>query len=78
VESFSHLWVQKRRYGAASQHRGKSAQYAYIDARIPVRIQYLFRVQQKLADESTLTAGFAIVNRFQVNTNIMDFPWDLW
>ncbi|KAJ6582600.1 hypothetical protein DFH09DRAFT_1245975 [Mycena vulgaris] len=28
VESFSHLWVHKRRYGAASQHRGKSAQYS--------------------------------------------------
>ncbi|KAJ7664264.1 hypothetical protein B0H17DRAFT_952168 [Mycena rosella] len=77
VESYSHVWVNKRRYGAATQHRGKSAQYAYIDNRVPVRIAYIFRVHVKLGNETKLTAACAVVRRFQHNSIITNFPWDL-
>ncbi|KAF8124211.1 hypothetical protein EV363DRAFT_1145493, partial [Boletus edulis] len=30
---FSHLWLNGLRYSAATVHRGKSAQYAYINGR---------------------------------------------
>ncbi|KAJ7479156.1 hypothetical protein FB451DRAFT_1172268 [Mycena latifolia] len=78
VESFSHVWVRRRRYGAAQEHRGQSAQYAYIDARVPVRIQHIFRVQHKLVERRKLVAAFAIIQRFRPSTTITDFPWDLW
>ncbi|KAJ6530158.1 hypothetical protein B0H19DRAFT_1273823 [Mycena capillaripes] len=78
VQSFSHLWVKKRRYGAGEEHRGQTAKYAYIDGRIPVRIDHLFRVQHKLGEEKHLSASFAILRRFQACTQIVDFPWDLW
>jgi hypothetical protein len=77
VQSFSHVWVRKRRYGAATQHRGKSAQYAYMDARVPMQIQHILRVKETLPDGKKLTASFAIVHRFQLS-NMFNFPWDLW
>ncbi|KAJ7696410.1 hypothetical protein B0H16DRAFT_1350491, partial [Mycena metata] len=78
VESFSHVWISKQRYGAGAHHRGKSAQYGYIDGRIPVHIEYIFRVSQTLADARKLVASCAVVRRFQPNTVIPDFPWDFW
>ncbi|KAJ7434622.1 hypothetical protein FB451DRAFT_1063278 [Mycena latifolia] len=77
VQSFSHVWVKRRRYGAATQHRGKSAQYAYIDSRVPVHIDYIFRVRSELQDGSKLSTGCAIIRRF-LDSTIMNFPWDLW
>ncbi|KAK6996182.1 hypothetical protein R3P38DRAFT_3329647 [Favolaschia claudopus] len=64
VRSFSHVWIKKQGYGAATQHRGKSAQYAYITNRAPVNI-------------IKASSQFAIVRRFQENTVLHDFPWDL-
>lgn len=78
VESFSHVWIKKLRYGAASHHRGRSAQYAYIDNRVPVHIQHIFRLTQTLENGEKLSTGCAIVRRFQPNADITDFPWDLW
>ncbi|KAJ7318344.1 hypothetical protein DFH08DRAFT_714721 [Mycena albidolilacea] len=60
VESFSHIWIHRRRYGAATQQRGIKAQYAYIDSRVPVRIHHIFRIQQNLPDKNKLTTGCAI------------------
>jgi hypothetical protein len=78
VESFSHIWIHRRRYGAATQQRGIKAQYAYIDSRVPVRIHHIFRIQQNLLDKSKLTTGCAIVACFCPSTVITNFPWDLW
>ncbi|KAK7039964.1 hypothetical protein R3P38DRAFT_3350014 [Favolaschia claudopus] len=78
VRSFSHVWIKKQRFGAATQHRGKSAQYAYIDNRVPVNIMYILQAEETLWDESKVSSQFAIVRRFQENTVIQDFPWDLW
>ncbi|KAF8205907.1 hypothetical protein K438DRAFT_1963684 [Mycena galopus ATCC 62051] len=78
VESFSHIWIYRRRYGAAYQQRGTKAQYAYIDSRVPVRIHHIFRIQQNLPDKTKLTTGCAIVARFCPSTVITNFPWDLW
>ncbi|KAJ7302242.1 hypothetical protein DFH08DRAFT_978112 [Mycena albidolilacea] len=78
VESFSHIWIHRRRYGAATQQRGIKAQYAYIDSRVPVRIHHIFRIQQNLPAKSKLTTGCAIVARFCPSTVITNFPWDLW
>ncbi|KAF8179283.1 hypothetical protein K438DRAFT_1768996 [Mycena galopus ATCC 62051] len=38
VESFSHIWIHRRRYGAASQQQGIKAEYAYIDSRVPSKL----------------------------------------
>ncbi|KAJ7720384.1 hypothetical protein B0H14DRAFT_2292385, partial [Mycena olivaceomarginata] len=64
VESFSHVWVRKQRYGAGKEHRGQSAKYAYIDGRIPVEIERIFRVQQKVSEHMIMVAVFAIIRRF--------------
>ncbi|KAJ7027455.1 hypothetical protein C8F04DRAFT_965220, partial [Mycena alexandri] len=78
VQSYSHVWVQKRRHGAATEHRGKSAQYAYIDHRVPVQIQHIFHVEEKFMETQTLTANVAIVRRFREDTVVCNFPWALW
>jgi hypothetical protein len=78
VESFSHIWVKKRRFGAGEEHRGQSGKYGYIDGRVPVRIDHLFRVQHKISANKKIVASFAILRRFQPCTAIVDFPWDLW
>ncbi|KAJ7603249.1 hypothetical protein DFH06DRAFT_1114701 [Mycena polygramma] len=78
VQSFSHLWVKKRRYGAGDEHRGQSAKYAYIDGRVPVHIDHLFRVTQELEQDTQLSASFAIVRRFRPCTTIFNWPWALW
>ncbi|KAJ7044316.1 hypothetical protein C8F04DRAFT_881243, partial [Mycena alexandri] len=78
VESFSHVWVRKSRFGAGEEHRGQSAKYAYIDGRIPVQIGHLFRVQHEISEDRKISAAFAFVKRFQPCTVITDWPWDLW
>ncbi|KAJ7073659.1 hypothetical protein C8F01DRAFT_1271383 [Mycena amicta] len=77
VQSYSHLWFQKRRYGAATQYSGKPARYAYIDTRIPVEIQYIFKIDRTIEDGVILTATCAVLRRFQRNKGRRDFPWDL-
>jgi hypothetical protein len=80
VHSFSHIWLKKQRYGAATATRGQSAKYAYIDARFPVEIQYIFQAEQAhpTSGEAVLVAEFAIVQRFQRDGSLPDFPWALW
>jgi hypothetical protein len=80
VKSYAYLFVHKTRYGAATRHRGQSAQFAYINGRSPVKIEYLFYVSQKRRDEGRgpLTTTVAIVRRFQANEHIPNFPWDPW
>ncbi|KAJ7062157.1 hypothetical protein C8F01DRAFT_969210, partial [Mycena amicta] len=77
VQSYSHVWFDKRRYGASEEHRGQSARYAYIDHRIPVEIQCIFKIDRKSKDGSNLSATCAVVRRFRPNMLITDFPWDL-
>jgi hypothetical protein len=36
------------------------------------------RADESLRDGNKLTTNFAIVQRFQENAVIQDFPWDLW
>ncbi|KAJ7751437.1 hypothetical protein B0H16DRAFT_1318064 [Mycena metata] len=78
VESFSHAWVKKRRFGAGEEHRGQSAKYGYINGRVPVRIDHILRVKHKISDTTSLVACFAILRRFQPCTDIFNWPWDLW
>ena len=80
VTSYPYLSWSHIRYGAANSHRGKSAQYAYIEGRTAVQIEYLFHVRQKRRNEDRdpLATTVAIVRRFQRNGNIPDFPWDAW
>jgi len=79
VKSFSHIWVAKRRYGASTANRGQSAKYAFIDGRIPVQIEYIFRWSQVEEDE-LFDFKMAVVRRFRTNDTIanIDFPWALW
>lgn len=44
ASSYSHLWLQRLRYGAVTAHQGKYAWYAYINGRQPVEIQWLLHV----------------------------------
>jgi len=53
VKSFTHVWVSKRRYGAGEYSRGISARYAYIDTRVPVLIDYIFRCLSLTVQTST-------------------------
>ncbi|KAJ7756554.1 hypothetical protein B0H16DRAFT_1538396 [Mycena metata] len=77
VQAFSHIVVNGRRYGAVSQPRGRSAQYAYINDRRPVQIQHILRAVQPQSGGNDRIADFAIVRRFQSDNNIPEFPWDL-
>ncbi|KAJ7791868.1 hypothetical protein B0H14DRAFT_2395259 [Mycena olivaceomarginata] len=51
----------------AKSTRGQSAKYAYIDGRIPVEIERIFRVQQKVSEHMIMVAVFAIIRRFCVS-----------
>jgi hypothetical protein len=77
---FSHIWLKKQRYGAATTTRGHSAKYAYIDACVPVEIQYIFRaaLEHPTPGESRCRAEFAVIQRFQRDGSLPDFPWALW
>jgi hypothetical protein len=77
VKSFSHFWMTKQRYGAATSHRGKSSRYAYIDGRIPVEIQHIFQASQEHDLGEPLVANFAVVRRFLRGNDIPEFPWQL-
>ncbi|KAJ7262555.1 hypothetical protein C8J57DRAFT_1231919 [Mycena rebaudengoi] len=76
--SFSHIFSEGYRYGAASTTRGQSAQYAYIDAWMPVQIQHIFRAIQPFSRGGDKIAEFAVVRRFCTNEFMFEFPWDLW
>ena len=81
VDSFPYVLVRKKKYGCANMHRGKSARYAYVDNRIPVEIQYIFRVTQQHLAESpleSLIAEFAVVKKFQRGDDLPNFPWEMW
>ncbi|KAG1725168.1 uncharacterized protein EDB91DRAFT_1254905 [Suillus paluster] len=80
AKCYSHVWLKKLRYGAATAHRGKSARYAYIHEREPAEIQYLLQVlHDRLdADAEPLIADLAVVWRFISDDDIPDFPWALW
>ena len=78
VRSYSHLRIKSQRYGAATAHRGKSAQYAYIDVRKPVEIQHIFQAELPREHVPSLVANFALVRDFQRGEDLPRFPWDLW
>jgi hypothetical protein len=76
VQTFSHLWKGKIRYGSALMHQGKSAKFAYVDSRIPVQIEHIFCAEQALTDGTNLSANFALVHCFQRGPDGLDFPWN--
>ncbi|KAL1713956.1 hypothetical protein EV715DRAFT_210517 [Schizophyllum commune] len=78
VRSFSHIWLDTQRHGAATATRGHSAKYAYIDSRIPVIIEYIFAAEHTSA--GPLRQVLAVVSRFMGDheTARLTFPWDLW
>lgn len=78
VKSYPHMHFKALRYGAGRTHRGKSARYAYIRARIPVEIQYIFRIEQAMAIGPPLIANLALVRPFLRGNDLPQFPWDLW
>jgi hypothetical protein len=79
VRSYSHVYVDGLRYGAARRTRGFSARYAYIDNREPVQIEYILHAEQALAQPSTetLSTTFAIIRRFVHDEDVPDMPWDV-
>ena len=79
VTSYSHVFVKGIRYGSANHHQGKSSRYAYIHGRQSVEIQHIFQVSQPQFNsmESPLTTVCAVVQRFQQDDDIPEFPWDL-
>ena len=76
VESFSHVIVNGTRFGACTSHRGQGTSFAYIDGRVAVRIQYLFRVKHDRRNRTlpSLSTSFAIVERFR-NDGLLHMPW---
>lgn len=78
VRSYSHIWIKSQRYGAATAHRGKSARYAYINARQPVEIQHIFRAELPREHGPSLIANFALIREFRRGDDLPRFPWELW
>ncbi|KAF7314742.1 Neurobeachin-like protein 2 [Mycena kentingensis (nom. inval.)] len=79
IRSFSHLWVERRRYGASTHARGQNAQYAYMDHRVPVQIQYLFKIDRTHpVTQEALRATCARVRRFKPPKTPREFPWQIW
>jgi hypothetical protein len=77
VKSFSHFWMTKQHYGAATAHRGRSSRYAYMDGRVPVEIQHVFQASQEFHLGEPQVANFAVVQRFLRGNDIPEFPWQL-
>ncbi|KAI0062605.1 hypothetical protein BV25DRAFT_1915767 [Artomyces pyxidatus] len=77
VCSFSHCFVHGMRFGASTAHRGRGCSYAFIDKRVPVRIDYIFTTTHERQDNSQppLRTSFAIVCRFITSDSIPDMPW---
>ncbi|KAG0702210.1 hypothetical protein DFH29DRAFT_805341 [Suillus ampliporus] len=78
VTSFSHVFVETLRYGAATQPRRRSARYAYINGRIAVEIEWIFKVDIEYEQQDQLSKTVAIVCRFTTNDEVPQFPWDMW
>lgn len=79
ADSFSHVIIQKRRYGASTSSRGQSGMYAYIDTRIPVRIDYLFKVSIVDGTGKDHVSQLALVRRLMRDPQVdaFHFPWAL-
>lgn len=77
VDSFSHIYLAKRRYGAAAAHRGKNWQYAYIDNRVPVQIQRIYRIKHTRKSAEIIECGVAIIRRFRRGYDLPGVPWEL-
>lgn len=77
-KSYTHIWLAKRRYGAGTSTRGRSAQYAYIDGRTPVLIEYIFQASIT-HNTANLTSTIAIIRRFKAGevTSRIEFPCSL-
>ena len=73
VVSYANVWKGKQRYGSANALHGRNAQYAYVNGRVPVKIEYIFQAKQPL--HGTLLANLAVVRCFQRAHNIPEFPW---
>lgn len=78
MKSYTHIWLAKRRYGAATSTHGRSAQYAYVDGRIHVPIDYIF--QTSITHGTVhLTSIITIIRKFKTSeiTSRIEFPWSL-
>jgi hypothetical protein len=72
--SYANFRRGKQLYGSANSHHGRSAQYAYVNGRVPVKIEYILEAKQTF-NGVTLTASFAVVRCFQRGHDMPDFPW---
>ncbi|KIK38852.1 hypothetical protein CY34DRAFT_14790 [Suillus luteus UH-Slu-Lm8-n1] len=78
VKSYSHVFVEALRYGAATQTRGKTAHYAYFNGRVAVEIQWIFKIDIEYEDQGQITKTVAVVRPFVADDDMPAFPWDLW
>ncbi|KIK78761.1 hypothetical protein PAXRUDRAFT_16700 [Paxillus rubicundulus Ve08.2h10] len=58
-------------------HQDKSAQYAYIEGRQPVRINSLYQAMHSHQREPALVADLALVQRFVKDDTLPEFPWEM-
>jgi hypothetical protein len=77
VTSYSHIFVEALRYGAATQPRGRSARYGYIAGRTAVEIQWIFKIELDYDRDHQLSKTVAVVRRFITSDRVPAFPWDL-
>ncbi len=75
VQSFSHVVVAGRRYGASTAHRGQTHQYAYIEGRQAVQIIRILQVLHKDRHNRPLVANVAIVQPFIHSDYAGTMPW---
>lgn len=77
VTSYSHIFVEALRYGAATQPRGQSARYAYITGYTAVEIQWIFKIELDYNHDRRLSKMVAVIRQFMTSDRVPAFPWDL-
>lgn len=75
VPSFSHVVFTGQRYGASTSHRGRTHQYAYINSREAVKINYILRITHSDSFGRPLLANLAVVQPFLQSDLADAMPW---
>lgn len=76
INSFTTVTVKNIKYGASTDPRGRSLRYAFIDGRVPVRIEHILHLE---LDRPRLRSDVLIVRRFvPVLGEEPIMPWSLW
>lgn len=75
--SYSHFYRNGIRYGVATHHRGIRSRYGYINRRIPVQVEGIYKTTVEV--EGQVHEFLAImVRRFVAPNQQPVVPWNYW